>query len=104
MKENFILPGQKLVLRTYTSMDYGYNSYRDMVHDTNDTPMGQMSMLRELFDSAGLQDGDEFAIVLVKTGNRPHGNRRYRLQEPHCYGPETDEQMRLRELGSRNKL
>lgn len=73
-----------------------HNPYTHCIHKTSGAAVSDSGLLERLLDEAGVQDGDEFEITVTRTGNRPFGNRRVILQEPHTYGLETMEQMKER--------
>lgn len=91
---------KKFVFRNYWAGNSDW-PYRAVIHDLQDQHLAKQEALNPLFKSLGIQDGDEFEIIIKKTGRRPFGDRRFILQEPHIYGPETDEQIkeRLRDQG-----
>lgn len=61
-------------------------------------------VLDQMMEEAGIQDGDEFEILLVKTGKRPHGDRRCVRRGPprgcHYFTSETDEEVERRICGN----
>ncbi len=79
--------------RRWTYLEYWdtqetHRPYRNMVAMTQSEKVEdhrQIDALRELFQEAGLQSGEEFLISIRKTGNRPFGDRRVRLVAPHTY-------------------
>lgn len=79
-----------LVRRSYWSGNH--SPYPWMVF-SGEAEQDKHNLFAELLASAGVNDGDEFIIIVEKTGNRPFGDRRIILQRAHEYGPETDEQM-----------
>jgi hypothetical protein len=72
-----------------------HRPYRNLLY-REDKLFSEMSKFSNSFEEIGVNDGDEVIISITKTGNRPHGDRRIILQEPHTYGFETDEQMKDR--------
>lgn len=60
--------------------------YRNMLHDPEtDEKVQVYSAFNAAAEAAGLRDGDEFVLVAVPTGQRPFGDRRVVLVEPHTY-------------------
>jgi hypothetical protein len=79
---------QNISTRTWVYVDFwsgDHRPYCNVVRTVEDEEIGQMSNLSSLFQEAGLDDGDEFEITIRKTGNRPFGDRKVRLVEPHKY-------------------
>jgi len=81
----------RFVKRDYWNERGDHRPYRNFWHDEEDKAVDEQRELDKLL--AGVSDGEEFEIVIRPTGKRPFGERRYRLQRPHEYEPETDEQM-----------
>lgn len=96
------MANKTVVKRNYYNERGDWANYRNCLHDHEDNYLNTHRVLDELF--ADVQDGDEVKIIVHKTGNRPFGDRRYRYQSPHTYGPETDEQLNTRLKESREKL
>ena len=86
----------KFVYRNYWDKGHKHNPYTDILHNSKDKDAGRYVDIFKSLWHEDLKDGDEVEITVMKTGNRPFGNRRIILQEPHIYGPETDEQMKER--------
>jgi hypothetical protein len=61
-----------------------------MLHDAHDDDGPQASFLEKLFREAGVKDGDEFELLVRKTGRRPFGDRKVRLVKPHSYEREPE--------------
>lgn len=53
---------------------------------------GRSDALERALIEAGVQDGDEFEIVVRKTGRRPFGDRRVVYTKPHTYEREPNEE------------
>lgn len=75
-----------------------YAPYCDVIFDSagdgevdGGGKVGQMPLLRELLDEAGLEDGDEFELVIRKTGRRPFGDRRVVWTRAHTYEREPEQ-------------
>jgi len=83
------------VFRDYWDEKESHRCYRNMIHNLSDENLCLDDLLHHLCPT-DLKDGDEVKITITKTGKRPFGDRRYILQEPHRYGPETDKQMEER--------
>lgn len=83
----------RLIKRDYWAN--GQNPYRAMLHDHTDRAIDTTACRYDLL--ADFNDGDEIEIIVRRTGKRPFGDRRYILQAPNRYDPETDEQMKARQ-------
>jgi len=54
-------------------------TFKGVVHDGSDNPTElNMNFLNACVD-IGLEDGDEFVVVVRRTGNRPYGDRKWLL-------------------------
>lgn len=82
--------GQRYIYRDYWNAEQTHRPYCNEIHDLKDEKLFQLYHLEPLFTKAGIADGDEIEIIVRKTGNRPFGNRIWKLIEPHRYGPVDD--------------
>ena len=65
--------------------EYGHVLYKAEARNHSDEPVGQLSCLLSMFEQAGIEDGDEFELIIRKTGNRPFDGTRIELVAPHTY-------------------
>jgi hypothetical protein len=100
-----------LIRRDYRSPD-GHLPYQGLFHDANDQKVEDGHLFVDkyidgkridgLLVQAGIKDGDEFELVLRKTGERPFGDRQVLLVADGEYAPETDAQIAFREANGRS--
>ena len=77
------MASRRYVFTQYRADDHV--TYNHVLHDAQDTSVAQVSFLADLFEEAGVLDGDEVELVVRRTGRRPFGDRKIRLVAPHGY-------------------
>lgn len=73
---------EKFICRDYWSGNH--RPYQNVWHNLEDSRFNQYEMWDRLMKEAGVKDGDEFEIIIRKTGRRPFSTI-WRLVEPHIY-------------------
>jgi hypothetical protein len=82
------------VLRDYRHA--GHIPHTNQWHTQDDKYVGQKPVIDILMREVGLQDGDEFEVIVRRTGRRPFGDRRVVRRGVGVYKPETDQEMKAR--------
>jgi len=83
------------VLTDYWNERRDHRPYRNHLHEPKtDELVSDQSALEAAINEAGAIDGDEIEIIVRKTGNRPFGDRKVVLAEPHVYRREKKAQRR----------
>ena len=65
---------------------------RGCIHEPEEDRVASLNSMVAMLDEAGVNDGDEFEILITRTGHRPHGDRRFVMDRWGETRPETDEE------------
>jgi hypothetical protein len=87
------ITSEPLVKRRYYTSEFctGGPSH---IHDLSDKEKDIQTLVENL--TASLKDGEEFQILIQKTGNRPFGNRRITKHPNGHFLPETEQEAQTR--------
>ena len=82
---------QVYVVTDYWDEVYRHRPYEGMLHDERDEDVHATDVLERAMRLAGVRDGDEVVVIVLKTGRRPFGERRMRWVGPHRYEREGED-------------
>lgn len=85
-----VTPGEgtgRFIYRDYWNSKQSERPYQGVIHGNDDEPIDIQTALEAMLADAGMQDGDEFELVVRRTGKRPYSDRIWKKTAPHIYEP-----------------
>ncbi len=76
-----------VMVRDYWNAAENHRPYQGVFHTVDDVRIDKEDLMDNLLKEAGVIDGDEIEISVRVTGGRPNADTKWKLVEPHVYGP-----------------
>lgn len=77
---------ERYILTDYWDEERKHRPYRNVLRDPRtDKPVTDGDAIEAAIKEAEVKCGDEFEVIIRKTGRRPFGDRKVRLVKPHIY-------------------